>query len=639
MPQPPATSRATASAAASPTPGAGSPVLAAWLHVRRRNILLSFAKRRYVVLTDDHVLLVDNTPVLHLVDCRITSHSSAHYIDLTPNPAAGLAVRIFTDSPFQFNKWLLALKTTSESSFRRFYQLDLHTFLGAGVHGIVRSALPQSPPREYSIDSSTCPSESNSRQEDGMRRYFPRRRDRSAQRRLTATRPSAPISNPNYSTHSDDPAYSDQLQPHSPAQSCPVPDCDACLSKYPHDTHLRDWTHNQNSQHSQQSQQSQQSQRSNSQNRRNRMSDGATAEPLARTRSRDFGRRLFKRRILSMAAGRSSVDIDPDSRNNPNTSADVGVPSTKRDKRFFRQKSLSKTDPIPDTSIVPSITSVTSATPNPITHRDLLHPVAVKTISRTGNGCVTVASELLFALSRLNHFAIIKVLDVFQAVGDVHIVMELCAGGSVFEYVQRHGLFSERDARTVFTPIVKAVGYLHASGIVHWDVNPTNVLLLSEAPPFEPKLIDFGTARPIDPSNGRVLSEYPVFAEKGKVASLACASPELLTSKAHRYAAKADMWQLGCMLYFLLFGELPFSRKAVQNDGTLSSRILTFCKQRSPQRREFLFGREMANRAQLVSEDAKILIVKLLCPNPRMRPNALQCLREFRYLVSSKSPI
>lgn len=626
MPQPPATARATSSAAASPSPGAGTPVLAAWLYVRRRNLLLFFAKRRYVVLTDDHVLLVDNTSVLHLVDCRITPHSSAQFIDLTPAPSAGLAVRIFTDSPFQFNKWLLALKTTSESSLRRFYQLDRHEFLGAGVHGIVRSAIPRSPVRDYSVDSSTGPSESNLPQEEGMARYFPRRRDRSGLRRLTATRPSVPVINPTYSTHSDDPAYSDQLQPDSPTQSCPLPDCDACASKYPHDAHLREWSH---VQHSQQS---------NPLNRRNRISDGTTPETLSRTRSRDFGRRLFKRRILSMAAGRLSVDIDPDSKPNPNASADHCVPSTKHDKRIFRQKSLSRTEVPPDASVGASVVSLNSTSLNPA-NRDQLQSVAVKTISRTGNGSVTVASELLFALSKPNHFAIIKVLHVFQAVADVHVVMERCSGGSVSEYVQNHGVFSEQQARSVFTPIVKAVGYLHATGIVHWDVNPNNILFLSETPPFEPKLIDFGTARPIDPSNGRVLPEHPVFAEKGKVASLSCASPELLTSKAHRYAAKADMWQLGCVLYFLLFGELPFSRKAVQNEGTLSSRILTFCKQRSPQRREFLFGREMASRAEQISEDAKFLIVKLLCPNPRMRPNSLECLREFKYLFRSNSSV
>lgn len=625
MPQPPATSRATSSAAASPTPGAGTPVLAAWLYVRRRNLLLFFAKRRYVVLTDDHVLLVDNTPVLHLVDCKITPHPSAQFIDLTPAPSAGLAVRIFTDSPFQFNKWLLALKTTSESSLRRFYQLDNHEFLGAGVHGIIRSAIPRSPVRDYSVDASTGPSESNFAQDEGTSRHFPRRRDRSGLRRLTATRPSVPISNPTYSTHSDDPACSDQLQPNSPTQSCPIPDCGACLSKYPHDTHLHDWTRTQNSQHL------------NPLNRRNRISDGTIPETLARTRSRDFGKRFFKRRILSMAAGRSSIEIDPDSKTLPNASTDNCVPSSKHDKHIFRQKSLSRTEP-PDTSVGASVISLNSATPAPINQQDQLQSVAVKTISRSGNGYVTIASELLFALCKPNHFAIIKVLDVFQAVADVHVVMEHCAGGSVSEYVHNHGLFSERDARAVFTPIVKAVGYLHASGIVHWDVNPNNILFLSEAPPFEPKLIDFGTARPIDPGNGRVLHEHSVFSEKGKVASLSCASPELLTSKAHRYAAKADMWQLGCVLYFLLFGELPFSRKAVQNEGTLSSRILTFCKQRSPQRREFLFGREMASRAEHISEDAKFLIVKLLCPNPRMRPNSLECLREFKYLFSSNSP-
>lgn len=632
MPQPSTTAKATVSAAASPNPGAGSPVLAAWLVVRRRNVLLSFAKRRYVVLTGDHVLLVDNTPVLHLVECRVSSNPSAQFIDLSPAPSAGLAVRIFADTPVQCSKWLVALNAASDSSLRRFYQIHSHTFLGAGVHGIVRSAFPFSSIPDYSVEMSAPPSKSNSPQPHPTSDHFPCRSDQSVQRRLTATRTSVPSSNLPYSTHSDH-------EPNTPQFNSPTPTFSTPFTNLS-DRSPRDTT--ENGHHDFDYQQHQNRLQNCKDSRSNRTSDGTNPELVSRTRSRDLGRRLFKRRILSMSGGRTSVELDPDCRENaPNSSScndASAIPASKFDKRFFRQRSLPRSDAPPDYSIgasVVSLGSTVNAVGNPNVGTDQI--VAVKTISRTGNGSVTVASELLFALSRLNHFAIIKVIDVFQAVSDVHIVMEHCAGGSLWEYVMTHGVASESTARAIFTPIVKAVGYLHASGIVHWDVNPQNVLLLTEAPPYEPKLIDFGTARPIDPDNGRVLQQYEVFGEKGKVASLGCASPELLTSKGHRYAAKADMWQLGCVLYFLLFGELPFSRRGVQNDGTLSSRILTFCKQRSPQRREFLFGREMSRRAEDIGEDAKLLIVKLLCPNPHMRPNALQCLREYNYLISSKS--
>lgn len=352
-------------------------------------------------------------------------------------------------------------------------------------------------------------------------------------------------------------------------------------------------------------------------------------------------RGIFKRRVLSGTTlptvgsynTRNSVELDPDAGGGSHGESvdamdNVAVAFSKTDKRVFRQMSDRN-------SLEEQSTLVES--PNQAVS------VAVKTISRTGNGVVTVASEILYAKCRVNHFALIKVLDMFETVNEVHIVMEECMGGSLTQFVQTNGPFSEEEGKGVFGAILKGVGYLHACGIVHWDICPNNILFLNSARPFEPKLMDFGTARPIDPENGRVPGEFSVFSEQGKVASLACASPELLTSKAHRYAAKADMWQLGCVLYFLLTGKLPFQKgmRMRMEDMSVSSRILAFCKKRSVDRREVLFGTGDGHEGGMermgISDGAKELIMKLLCPNPRMRPNALQCLKEFGFLSDSKS--
>ncbi|CDF39368.1 Tyrosine-protein kinase [Chondrus crispus] len=496
MPQPASTATATAAAVASASPGGGAPVLGAWLVVRR-HAFFSFPKRRYVTLTDDHVILVDSTPVLHLVDCLVTSNASSKVIDLAPAPSSGVPVRIYADTPFQYSKWRRALAAASARTITRYYALDPQALLGVGVHGIVRRGFPTNHPRDPSIESaSTVASE--------------------------------------FSLH---------------------------VNEHP---------------------------------------------------SLSLG--LFKRRNHhSRSRSRNSIDIDPEDNNTAHDFPEQAVPSSKMDKHVLRQASLTR-----------SAHQLHQPDPDPAT-------VAVKSISRNTNGSVTVASEVLFAKARLNHFAIINVIDLFETVTEVHVVMEECLGGSLAQHVHTHGQFSEHQARRIFSALLKAVGYMHACGIVHWDISPSNVLFLGSETPLEPKIIDFGTARPIDPANGRVPIECGIFQEKGKVASLACASPELLTSKAHRYATKADMWQLGCVLYFLIVGKLPFTKRNVQ-DLSVSSTILSFCKKRSAERKEFLFGSTVIGTKE-VGEDAKDLILKLLCPNPRMRPNALHCLKDHAFLA------
>ncbi|PXF40587.1 Sperm motility kinase 2B [Gracilariopsis chorda] len=494
-------------AAASPVAGASPHILDAWLLVRRR-AFLTIPKRRYVVLTEDHVLMIDSTPVLHLVDCQLSSNSSSRVIDLTPAPNCGIPYRIFADSPFQYSKWRAALQASATASIRRYYRIDSSALIGVGVHGIIRRAYPEVPFRDDSIASSTSMSEYSVHTNNTRSLSIPRFLQKSAS--ANSYRRSTPVILP---------------QTHSPSQ------------------HF-------------------------------------TSSP------------------------------DPA----------LQVPATNSDKRLLRNTSHK--------SMVQHHNRPPTPPSQPLS-------VAVKTVSRTGDGTVSVASDILFAKARLQHFAIINVLDIFETVNEVHIVMEECMGGSLTQYVSTNGPLSHSLARSLFSPLLKAVGFLHASGVVHWDICPNNVLFLHHDLPLELKLIDFSTCRPINPANGRVPPEHTIFFEKGKVSSLSCASPELLTSKAHRYAAKADMWQLGCVLYFLLVGKLPFSHRYPQ-DASAANTILTFCKLRSAERHEFLFSPSYIGNIQLKTS-SKELIMKLLCPNPRMRPNALQCIREYSFLSHSRS--
>jgi serine/threonine protein kinase len=72
------------------------------------------------------------------------------------------------------------------------------------------------------------------------------------------------------------------------------------------------------------------------------------------------------------------------------------------------------------------------------------------------------------------------VVDLFVDSSGTSIVQELAAGGDLFERIKRRTFFSEAAAAGVMFQLLHTLAYLHASGIVHRDVKPENILMLSD---------------------------------------------------------------------------------------------------------------------------------------------------------------
>jgi calcium-dependent protein kinase len=62
----------------------------------------------------------------------------------------------------------------------------------------------------------------------------------------------------------------------------------------------------------------------------------------------------------------------------------------------------------------------------------------------------------------------------------VHIVMEMCAGGELFDSIVEAGLYSERKAAGVFQKMVNMLHHCHELGVMHRDLKPENFLLTSK---------------------------------------------------------------------------------------------------------------------------------------------------------------
>lgn len=149
------------------------------------------------------------------------------------------------------------------------------------------------------------------------------------------------------------------------------------------------------------------------------------------------------------------------------------------------------------------------------------------------------------AIALLSHPNIVKVYDVNFGEKLQYIVMEYIDGITLKEYINKQGAITWNDALFFMTQILRAVQHAHDKGIVHRDIKPQNIILLSTG---NIKVTDFGIAR-FSRSETKTLTEQAI----GSVHYIA---PE--QAKGEFTDEKADIYSLGVVLYEMLAGTVPF---------------------------------------------------------------------------------
>ncbi|GMH09044.1 hypothetical protein Nepgr_010884 [Nepenthes gracilis] len=224
---------------------------------------------------------------------------------------------------------------------------------------------------------------------------------------------------------------------------------------------------------------------------------------------------------------------------------------------------------------------------------------------------VKLEIEIMARLS--GHPNVVDLKAVYEEKDYVHLVMELCAGGELFHQLEKHGRYSEAEAKVLFRHLMQVVLFCHDNGVVHRDLKPENILLATKASSSPIKLADFGLATYIKPGESL----------HGTVGSPFYIAPEVLTGG---YTQAADVWSAGVILYILLSGMPPFW-------GRTKSRIFDAVRAA-----DLRFPSEPWDH---ISESAKELIRKMLCIDPLKRLTAQQVLdhswMEENSLVSEKS--
>ncbi|CAI9777533.1 unnamed protein product [Fraxinus pennsylvanica] len=143
------------------------------------------------------------------------------------------------------------------------------------------------------------------------------------------------------------------------------------------------------------------------------------------------------------------------------------------------------------------------------------------------------------------HPNVVRIKGTYEDILFVHIVMELCAGGELFDRIVQKGQYSEKEAAKLIKTIVGVVEACHSLGVMHRDLKPENFLFTSADEDATLKATDFGLSvfyKPDETFSDVVGSPYYV-------------APEVLCK---HYGHEADVWSAGVILYILLSGVPPF---------------------------------------------------------------------------------
>lgn len=149
------------------------------------------------------------------------------------------------------------------------------------------------------------------------------------------------------------------------------------------------------------------------------------------------------------------------------------------------------------------------------------------------------------AVAQLTHPNIVTVIDRGEQDGRQFIVFEYVDGMNLKELVDQEGRLSPREAIELALQVARGLAFAHDQGLVHRDVKPQNVLLDADG---RAKVTDFGIAHAVDVDGMTITGT--IMGTSNYIA------PEQARGQA--VDEQTDVYSLGCVLYELLAGEVPF---------------------------------------------------------------------------------
>jgi tetratricopeptide (TPR) repeat protein len=148
--------------------------------------------------------------------------------------------------------------------------------------------------------------------------------------------------------------------------------------------------------------------------------------------------------------------------------------------------------------------------------------------------------------SGLNHPNLVKVLGHGTLENQPYLFMEFLDGESLEMVLRRDGALPQHRVVDIGIELARGLVCLHENGLLHRDLKPANIILTKSG---EVTILDFGTCRSMLASSLTKTGQL--------VGTPLYMAPEVLSGELA--TTGGDLWALGCILYELLTGRLPFT--------------------------------------------------------------------------------
>lgn len=173
--------------------------------------------------------------------------------------------------------------------------------------------------------------------------------------------------------------------------------------------------------------------------------------------------------------------------------------------------------------------------------------VAIKSINKQyllDDSSKRKVMQEVYILKKIRQENVVHFYETFETEKYILLVMELCGGGDLLNYVRKRRKLKEDLAKVFFKQIIQALNYIHKKNIVHRDIKLDNILLDHSG---NVKIGDFGVSKLVRP--GDKMTE-----QCGTPAYIA---PEILLDRGYT-GYGVDIWSAGVVLYSMLYGTVPF---------------------------------------------------------------------------------